>query len=212
MDIITDSVKKLEEHLKHSGCEDTGVRLDVDPDRILCQYERGACMVATFGGRTAEFATDDPIRALTKISFMFGAPLETPNVRSAACAIINVATGFFCLSRVLHACPKDSHAPCRGELVTELSGHRVYCAGNMPAIERDLGAQITTNIDDADTIVINGEGLVEPATGDLVEQWAGKKRILFIGPSTAGVSRLQEKDHWCPYGKQNPTCMPDPSR
>ena len=41
-------------------------------------------MVASFGGKTAEFVTDNPIRARTKISFMFGAPLDTPQTRSAA--------------------------------------------------------------------------------------------------------------------------------
>jgi len=212
MDIITDSVNRLQEHLEQCGCDDMGVRLDVDPDRVLCEYERGACMVASFGGRTAEFATDDPIRALTKITFMFGAPLETPNVRSAACAIINVTTGFFCLSRVLHACPKASHAPCMAELAGELQGHHVYCAGKMPAIERMPGLAITENIEDADTILINHEGLIAPETGALVKTWAGKKRILFLGPSTAGVSRLQDREHWCPYGKQAPECMPDISR
>jgi len=212
MDIITDSVNRLQEHLEHCGCEETGVRLDVDPDQVLCEYERGACMVASFGGRTAEFVTDDPIRALTKISFMFGAPLETPNVRSAACAIINVATGFFCLSRVLHACPKDSHAPCLAELAKELQGHRVYCAGKIPALERALGPAITTAIEEADFILINNEGLIAPETGDLTEAWSGKKRILFLGPSTAGVSRIQQKEHWCPYGKQVPESIPDPSR
>jgi len=211
MDIITDSVNRLEEHLQRSGCEETGVRLDVDPDRILCQYERGACMVASFGGRSAEFVTEDPIRAMTKISFMFGMPLETPNVRSAACAIINVATGFFCLSRVLHACPKASHAPCLEGLTEVLCGRRVFCAGTIPALERALGSAITTNIEEADIILINNEGLIAPKTGDLVETWSGKKRILFLGPSTAGVSRLQQKEHWCPYGQQTPGFVPDPS-
>jgi len=211
MDIITDSVNRLEEHLQCSGCEDTGVRLDVDPDRTLCQFERGACMVASFGGRSAEFVTDEPIRAMTKISFMFGMPLETPNVRSAACAIINVATGFFCLSRVLHASPKASHAPCLRELTEELRGRRVYCLGKIPALEQALGSAITTTIEAADIIVVNNEGLIAPGTGDIVETWSGKKRLLFLGPSTAGVSRLQQKEHWCPYGQQTPGSVPDPS-
>ena len=49
MDIIIDSVSKLEEILRHSGCEEGGVKLDVNPDTKPCQFERGACMVATFG-------------------------------------------------------------------------------------------------------------------------------------------------------------------
>ena len=98
------------------------------------------------------------------------------------------------------------------ELERELEGHRVYCAGKMPSIERVLGPSVTGTVEEADTILINHEGLIAPETGTLLETWAGKKRILFIGPSTAGVSRLQDKDHWCPYGKQAPECMPDPSR
>ena len=124
MDIIRESVNKLETILRHSGCEDAGVLLDVDPDVVTCQFEQGACMTASFGGKSAVFVTHDPVRALTKISFMFGAPLETPAVRSAAGAIINVAAGFFCLSRVLHSCPKTSHAPCLQELKNEISGQK----------------------------------------------------------------------------------------
>ena len=106
MDIITDSVKKIAMLLKNSGCEEGSVVLDVDPGIKYCQYDKGACMVATFGGRSAEFVTHDPIRARTKISFMFDAALETLRSRAAAGSIINVATGFFCISRILHSCPE----------------------------------------------------------------------------------------------------------
>ncbi|MFA6363135.1 hypothetical protein [Methanoregula sp.] len=212
MDIVTDSVNRLQEHLEHCGCEDTGVHIDVDPDAKTCQYERGACMVASFGGRNAEFVTDDPIRAMTKISFMFGIPLETPNVRSAACAIINVATGFFCLSRVMHACPVASHAACLGELTEKLKGHHVFCVGKIPALERARGLTVTTNIDEADIILINNEGIIAPGTGDLVAKLREKKQIIFLGPSTAGVCRLQQGEHWCPYGKQTPDICPAPSQ
>ena len=211
MDIVTDSVNMLEEILTNSGCADTGVHLDVEPDATTCEYERGACMIASFGGRNAEFVTDDPIRAMTKISFMFGTPLEAPNVRSAACAIINVATAFFCLTRVRRACPSASHAVCVHELAGELNGHRVFCIGNMPALERALGSSVTTTIDEADVLVVNNEGVIAPGTGDLVAAWAEKKRIIFLGPSTVGVSRLQQREHWCPYGQQTPGSVPDPS-
>ena len=99
MDLIIDTVKKLESMMKDSGCEDSGVVIDVRSDTVNCQFERGVCMTASFGGRSADFITYDPIRANTKISFMFGTPLDTPQVRGAAVAIVNVATGFFCLSR-----------------------------------------------------------------------------------------------------------------
>ena len=200
MDLITESVNKLETILEHSGCEDAGVVLDVDPDVVNCQFEHGACMTASFGGRSAVFVTHDPVRALTKISFMFGAPLETPSVRSAACAIINAAAGFFCLSRVLHPCPKTSHAACLQELKNEISGKRISCIGTMAPVERELGSSLASEISEADAILINGEGIIAEGTGDLIESHKKTKKIYCFGPSTAGNARLHEIEHWCPYG------------
>ena len=122
MDIITESVKKIEALLEHGGCMDAGVLLDVDPDAVICQFERGASMSASFGGKSADFATYDPIRARTKVSFMFGAPLDTAPVRGAACAIINVVLGFLCMSRVLHSCPESCHVSCRDQMLQEIAG------------------------------------------------------------------------------------------
>ena len=42
MDLIIDTVKKLELMMKNSGCEDSGVVLDVNADAVPCQFERGA--------------------------------------------------------------------------------------------------------------------------------------------------------------------------
>jgi hypothetical protein len=200
MDIVIESVKKLEGILEHSGCEETGVILDVDPDAVNCQYEKGACLTASFGGRSAEFVTHNPIRATTKISFMFGAPLDTPPVRSAACAIVNVATGFFCLSRVLHSCPESSHIPCHEQLKREIAGKRIYCMGDMSKIESVLGNFIVTDPNNADVVLINGEGIIAEGTGDLIERNNASKRIICLGPSTVGVARLHQIEHWCPYG------------
>ena len=112
------------------------VLLDVNPDARNCQFEKGACMRASFGGRTADFVTFDPIRARTKISFMYDAPLDTPSTRGAASAIVNVITGFFCLSRVLHSCEESFHASCLAELNKEIGGKRVYCVGTVTGIEQ----------------------------------------------------------------------------
>ena len=200
MDIIIDSVNKLAEIIRHSGCEEGGVRLEVDADVKPCQYERGACMVASFGGRSAEFVTDDPIRAMTKISFLTGAPLDTPATRGAACAIINVALGFFCLSRVCHACPVSAHDSCRKQLYEKLSGHTIHCIGTMPVIASDMRQYITKDPQNADIILINGEGIIAKGTGDVITYPDVSKRILCLGPSTAGVARLGQWEHWCPYG------------
>jgi hypothetical protein len=202
MDIVTESVKKLETMLERSGCEDVGVLLDVNPDAVNCQYEKGACMSATFGGRSADFTTFDPIRARTKISFMFGVPLETPSVRSAACAIVNVATGFFCLSRVLHACLPSNHTPCNEQLERELTGKKVWCVGDVPKIGSGARYNLAASVSDAEVLIIGGDGIIAEGTGDLIENWRKTKRIVCIGPSTAGISRIHELEHWCPYGKK----------
>jgi len=200
MDILIDSVNKLEKILELSGCEEVGVLLDVNPDIVNCQFDWGACMTASFGGRCAEFVTSDPIRAQTKISFMFGASLGTPQVRSAACAMINVATGFFCLSRVLHACPGPRHADCMRELSTVIWGKRILCIGSIPAIEETFRTEIVTDPKDADLILLNAEGIIDAGSGDLIAEFKGMKRIICVGPSTAGVARLQQLEHWCPFG------------
>lgn len=200
MDILVDSVNKLEMILEHSGCEEVGVLLDVNPDTVNCQFDQGACMTASFGGRSAEFVTNDPIRAQTKISFMFGASLDTPSVRSAACAMINVATGFFCLSRVLHACPNTKHADCMRELGIEITGKQVLCIGSLPSIENASQTEIVTDPKDADLILINAEGIIDLGVGDLIAECKDTTRIICLGPSTAGVARLQQIEHWCPYG------------
>jgi hypothetical protein len=200
MDIIRDSVNQLETMIAHSGCEESGILLEVNPDIVNCQYERGACMIASFGGRSAEYVTQDPIRAQTRISFMFGAPLDTPGTRGAACAIINVVTGFFCLSRVLHACPRSSHKSCRDQLVQEITGKRLYCIGDIPESAITTENFIVSTPEEADIILINGAGIIGMDTGDLFSAYKETKRIICIGPSTAGVARLQNLEHWCPFG------------
>lgn len=199
MDLIIDTVKKLESMMKNSGCEDSGVVLDVNADAVPCQFERGACMTASFGGRSAEFITYDPIRANTKISFMFGTPLDTPQVRGAAVAIVNVATGFFCLSRILHSCTESSHPECHRQLLRELGGKKIFWKGSI-SHDKTFGSMIVSNCQDADIILINGEGIIEKSTADIIRDYKETRRILCIGPSTAGVARLNQFEHWCPFG------------
>lgn len=200
MDLIIDTVKKLESIMKNSGCEESGVVIDVRSNTVNCQFERGVCMTASFGGRSADFITYDPIRANTKISFMFGTPLDTPPVRGAAVAILNVATGFFCLSRVLHSCPESSHAECGRQLLNELGEKRIFCIGTMPAIDPAIRSAIVKNPQDAEVILINGGGIIEKGTGDIIRNNKDTKRIICLGPSTAGIARLNQFELWCPFG------------
>ncbi|MGB9176951.1 MAG: hypothetical protein WCB46_09480 [Methanoregula sp.] len=201
MDIIRESVTKVKDILEHGGCGEGDVFLDVNPKAKNCQFEKGACMTASFGGRTADFVTFDPLRACTKIAFMYGAPLDTVATRGAAAAIVNIVTGFFCLSRVLHACPESSHAPCLAELEQEIKGKKVFCVGDIAKINHVLGGLVVQDPLAADIILIGNEGMLAKGTGDLIEQFKGKKPVLCIGSSVAGVSRLHLLEHWCPYGR-----------
>jgi len=111
MTLSHEAIKKLEKILEDSGCEDGIVSLSVNYDTDVCQYPRGVCMEAQFGGKSGWFVTNNPIRADTRISFMYGAPLNDPKQRGAAIAIINAVSAFFCLSRKYQACTPTATRP-----------------------------------------------------------------------------------------------------
>ena len=200
MDIVIESVKKLHDILTDSGCEDESVVLRVNPDELPCQYEKGACMEACFGGRTGEFVTFDPIQATTKVEFMFGASLDTPARRGAACAILNVVTAFLCLSRTLRACPTPCHAVCKQDLKTRLGTKTIFCVDSIPLVKQEMNQFIVDNPESADIILINGEGLIAPGTGDIIKNNRHQKTILLLGPSPAGIASLEKIERFCPYG------------
>ncbi len=199
MNLIRNAVEKLRQKVEHTGCEDGNIMLGVNPDTVICQFERGACMEAAFGGRIAQFVTSEPIRATTRLGFMFGALLEKPAQRAAACAILNVIAGFLCLSRIQKACPKECHASCREALKKEVGGKSVFCLEVAPGPGHDLGIQVD-NPGDAEVILVTGEGLVVPG-GQEVAGTAGGRRVIFLSPSTAGICSLEGLEHWCPYGR-----------
>lgn len=199
-DIIRDAVNRLEEAVKGCGYEDGGVILQVNPDATPCQFERGAVMEAVFGGKAAEFTTNDPMRAATRLSFMFGAPLETHQLRATASAIINSVTGFLCMSRKLRACKKECHGACKGELIAQIAGKTVYCHTKMPALLQGSGVTVTEDPEKADIILLNGDGMISPQGSGFFLKASEGKQILCIGPSTAGVAALEKVDHFCPYG------------
>jgi len=142
----------------------------------------------------------DPLTATTRIGFMFGAGLEKPNQRAAACAILNVVTGFFCLSRVLKSCHPEAHQKCLAALRCEI-GNAPVCLIGMAPNAGEKFSHVVNNPDEAAVLLIVGDGLIQPGTGDLIEQYRGLKRILFLSPSTGGVSALLGCEHWCPFGK-----------
>lgn len=200
MDIVLDAVKKLQDILLHSGCEDGPVVLQINPNSVPCQFEKGACMEACFGGRSGEFVTFDPMQATTKVEFMFGAPLDSPAHRGAACAILNVVTAFLCLSRTVRACPASCHAACMKDLKTRTGTGKVFASGSILPIEHEMTRFIVPDPGSADIILINGEGTIEPGTGDIVSKYRETKTVLVLGPSTAGISSLEKIERFCPYG------------
>ena len=200
MDLIHNAIKRLEARIEGSGAEEGIVRIDTDPDRVICQYEKGACLRAAYGGRSSEFVTMDPLTATTRIGFMFGATLERLNQRAAACAILNVVAGFFCISRVLKSCPPDAHRECLAALNGMIGNSPVFLVGIMPVAAGKFD-HVVNDAGAADIIVIVGDGLIQPGTGELIEKYRGLKRVLFLSPSTGGVSALLGCEHWCPFGR-----------
>jgi hypothetical protein len=201
MSIIEKSAHHLEERVQGSGCEDGTVQLNVDPDRPKCPYEHGVCMVARFGGKSAEFVTSEPTRATTKISFMFGAKFDSPRLRAAACVIISAVTGFLCLNRVLHACNPECHMACLNELKGKINRRKVCLIGSSPLLEMELKAFLVDRIEDAELIVVNGDGLESDEGARLLDSVYPGKELFFTGPSTSGVAILEKISHWCPYGR-----------
>jgi hypothetical protein len=113
---------------------------------------------------------------------------------------VNVVAGFFCLSRILHSCPGSSHRDCQRLLIDELGGKKIFCCGSIPEIEPAFGGSIVTTPHDAEIILINGEGIIEQGAGTMLMDYNGTKRVLCLGPSTAGIARLNHLEHWCPFG------------
>jgi len=200
MDLLRDAIDKLELRITGSGSEDAIVTLITDPDVIYCQYEKGACIKAVYGGRKAEFITADPLVATTRIGFMFGATLGRLSQRAAAAAIINVVTGFFGISRVLRSCDPVNHHDCLAALRAEIGSGRIFPVGIHGNVLARL-APVVGSPDEADVLLVVGDGMIAKGTGDLIASIQGKKRVLFLGPSTSGVCALEGCLHWCPYGR-----------
>lgn len=191
----------LVSRIQGCGYEDGTVVLGTDPDAVLCQFEHGACMTATFGGRTAEFVTCEPTRAKTLLGFMIGASFTSHRTRAAACAIINAVCGFLCISRKLRACTRDMHAPCLQELGQRLGGVSVFVVGGNRNSDRALGPNTAADPDSAGVILVIGDGMASDEGTLLVSSCEGRRRIVFIGPSAAGPCSLAGWEHHCPYGR-----------
>jgi hypothetical protein len=200
MTLLLEAAKRLEETVHGSGCEDGVATLKRNPDAPRCQFERGAMIEASFGGKTAQVVTESPVQTSTRVSSLFGSDLPSPELRTAALAIVNVVAGFLCIGRRFHACDPDCHGPCLEELREESGARRIFTPVNVPVLSQELAPLITENASDAGILVVTGEGLIREENSELREQ-AADRGILLLGPSTEGVASLLALPHWCPYGR-----------
>jgi hypothetical protein len=200
MTLLLEAAGRLEVTVSGTGCEDNAATLKRSPDVIRCQFERGAIIEASFGGRTAQVVTDSPVQTSTRVSSLFGRDLPSPELRTAALAIVNVVAGFLCIGRRFHACDPACHGPCMEELGEETGGQKIFTPVIVPALSRGLAPLVTEAAGDAEIIAITGEALIREQGSELREKAAGRG-ILLIGPSTEGVASLLSLPHWCPYGR-----------
>ena len=202
MDIIKSAVERLRTATHDSGLEDGDIILKVNPAAVLCQYERGACMEAHFAESVAEFVTMEPTRVKTRLSFLFVGEIGTPQQRAAAGAIINAVTGFLLISRIRRACLPESHSLCLLDLSKLIGSAKIYPLGRIPKIQEKFGHHVVEDPEHADLILFNGDAMISPEGEALLGRFMGKKRVLFLGPSTAGTCSLLRYEHHCPYGRR----------
>jgi len=200
MTLLLEAVKRLEETVHGSGCEDGVATLKRRPDAPRCQFERGAMIEASFGGGTAQVVTESPVQTSTQVSSLFGSDLPGPELRTAGLAIVNAVAGFLCIGRRFHACDPACHGPCLEELSEEIRGRKIFTPVNIPVLSQEMALLITENAGDAGIQVLTGESLIREEGSELREQ-AADCRTLLLGPSTEGVASLLTLPHWCPYGR-----------
>jgi hypothetical protein len=203
MSLITEAVQRLEANVCGSGCEENSVTLKRNPGGPVCRYVRGVTIAGHYGGRIAHSTTNFPIEANTRVSFMFGAALDTARQRAAALAIMNVVLGFLCLERTINACGADRYDDCLRDLISRIRGGRIYPVGtiSLPAGESGVYAADPA---EADILLVTGDGLCTDEGLALCEKYRDSGRLLFIGPETSGFCSLLDLPHWCPYGRASP--------
>ena len=159
------------------------------------------CIEAHFGGGYGQVTTNSPVQATTRISFMYGSALQSAEERTAALAILNVAGGFLCLARKLHACRAEEYESCLKGLLEITGGLRVACIGSSPVISHEFATQLVTDPDLADIVLIVADGAIAESSTSLIDHYQEKKRLIFLGPSFPGFCSLMNTEHWCPYGR-----------
>jgi len=202
MSIVNDAVDEMERRLAGSGCDHGPVTLAECPGGEICPYVEGKCLEAVYGGKKIRIATSYPIEAKTRVSFMYGERLESPAQRSAACAILNSLSSFMCFPRISDACPEDCGKKCLEELKEETKDLKIYLNGALPGLQEGLGDHIVPDPEDADIILVSGDGIFSDEGIKICDRYRGVKEMLFIAPATSGLANMLGLRHWCPYGRK----------
>ncbi|KAF1078950.1 hypothetical protein [Methanogenium sp. MK-MG] len=201
MSCVTEAVEKMEELTRGTGCHDCNVKIERQPDAPACRYERGVNLKVGFGGAASDVVTHYPLETTTRIPFMFGAPLESPEQRTAACGIMGVVARFLCLCRRAQACGPEDHERCFLNFCSVFDGKKIYVNGALPDLIRLLGKRTVSSPEEADVIVVGGDGLFSADCLAVTDHYRGKKQMVFVGPSTAGVATFLNEEHWCPFAR-----------
>ncbi|MHC1626820.1 MAG: hypothetical protein ACXQTG_01590 [Methanoculleaceae archaeon] len=201
MTYLHEAISRLEEHLDGSGCEDATVCLRVEDGSDRCQYGRGHCLVAVMGGRSGRVMTTHTLQATTRVSYMFGAPLERPEQRAAAVAIINAVCAFLCLSRRTRPCDTGCHGPCLSALRKRIAGRRVWFPDSIPVLEAVFADQKVDSPGEADLILAGGPAFTDDAEIAVIDRYRETVDIIFLGPDGAGLPALLGFEQHCPYGR-----------
>ena len=193
--LLCDAVKRLEETSADVGAED-GDLLYQRREGTICQFCKGECMAAEFGGRVAEVSTPEPFTARMHLGNMYGAPLLSPKTRAAAMGALNAAAGFLMLTRKTGACNSVYFDDCRAELLAYCKDKAVYVIGS-----DIVGVNQTLTPDEADLVLVSGDAFLEDAyLGEIEDVLAQKKEVVFIGQNYHGLAALLHLKIWCPYG------------
>lgn len=201
MSVFEEARDVFQQSVCGSGCDDGTVVLQRCPDAPTCQYQRGVCIEAAYGGKNAQISSNFPISATTRVSFLFGAELDTPEKRTAAAAIMTVVMNFLCLARIARSCLPASFGPCRSYLEDELRGMRIFCSGFRHESVDALALDMVEDPEHADVILISGNGLFSGQIIDILERYRTTRRIILVGPETVAAASLLEMEHWCPFGR-----------
>ncbi len=201
MNLFVQAAERLRARVEGTGAEDGAIEIVRNHDVLVCPYERGVPLEASYGGRVAQFVTGAPIEARVKVSMLFGAPLAGEPERSAAGAVINVVAGFFGFARNLRGCEIKDRPPCLRQLTAGTAGRSVHLVGQSPLLEHAFADRLTDQPGEAGVLLVLGHGLVTDAGMARIESAGPGTKVLMVGPSTGGTAALVDLPHWCPYGR-----------